>query len=74
MATPWCGFALAMTAGLTVVSRDCPTAFGNLYSYDDAIVPWLNELADECYRQGEADDPIGIVVPYDGSRSRLPVP
>ncbi len=43
-----------MTAGLTVVSRDCPTAFGNLYSYDDAIVPWLNELADECYRQGEA--------------------
>jgi hypothetical protein len=24
-------------------------AFGNLYAYDGAIVPWLNELADECH-------------------------
>jgi hypothetical protein len=55
-------------------SEKASAAFGNLYAYDGAIVPWLNELADECYRQGEADDPIGIVVPYDGSRSRLPVP
>jgi hypothetical protein len=30
-------------------SEKAPAAFGNLYAYDGAIVPWLNELADECH-------------------------
>ena len=48
------GIALTMTAGSAVVSRDSPAAFGNLHAYDDAIVPWLKELADECHEQGAA--------------------
>jgi 2,4-dienoyl-CoA reductase-like NADH-dependent reductase (Old Yellow Enzyme family)/thioredoxin reductase len=37
-----------------VVSRDSPQAFGNLHAWDDAIVPWLAELADECHELGSA--------------------
>ncbi len=48
------GIALTMTAGSAVVSRDSPAAFGNLHAYDDAIVPWLKELADECHEHGAA--------------------
>jgi N-methyl-L-proline demethylase len=48
------GVALTMTAGSAVVSRDSPQAFGNLHAYDDAIVPWLAELADECHELGAA--------------------
>lgn len=48
------GLALTMTAGSAVVSRDSPQAFGNLHAYDDAIVPWLAELADECHELGSA--------------------
>ncbi len=48
------GMALTMTAGSAVVSRDSPQAFGNLHAWDDAIVPWLAELADECHEHGSA--------------------
>jgi 2,4-dienoyl-CoA reductase-like NADH-dependent reductase (Old Yellow Enzyme family) len=48
------GIALTMTAGSAVVSRDSPPAFGNLHAWDDAIVPWLAELADECHGLGAA--------------------
>lgn len=48
------GVALTMTAGSAVVSRDSPPAFGNLLAYDDAIVPWLARLADECHGHGTA--------------------
>ena len=48
------GVALTMTAGSAVVSRDSPQAFGNLHAWDDAIVPWLAELADECHELGSA--------------------
>ncbi|PZQ96589.1 MAG: N-methylproline demethylase [Cereibacter sphaeroides] len=48
------GIALTMTAGSAVVSRDSPQAFGNLHAWDDAIVPWLAELADECHELGSA--------------------
>ncbi|OQM76975.1 FAD-dependent oxidoreductase [Manganibacter manganicus] len=44
------GMALTMTAGSALVSRDSPAAFGNLHLYDDAIVPWLKELADDCHQ------------------------
>jgi 2,4-dienoyl-CoA reductase-like NADH-dependent reductase (Old Yellow Enzyme family) len=42
------GIALTMTAGSAVVAEDSPPAFGNLHAYDDAIVPWLRRLGDEC--------------------------
>lgn len=48
------GIALTMTAGSAVVSPDSPAAFGNLHAYDDAIVPWLRELADACHDHGSA--------------------
>ena len=48
------GVALTMTAGSAVVSADSPQAFGNLHAFDDAIVPWLAELADECHEHGAA--------------------
>jgi 2,4-dienoyl-CoA reductase-like NADH-dependent reductase (Old Yellow Enzyme family) len=48
------GIALTMTAGSAIVSRDSPPAFGNLHAYDDAIVPWLSELADACHEHGFA--------------------
>jgi 2,4-dienoyl-CoA reductase-like NADH-dependent reductase (Old Yellow Enzyme family)/thioredoxin reductase len=40
------GLALTMTAGTAVVSPDSPPAFGNLFAYDDAIVPWIREMTD----------------------------
>ncbi len=48
------GIALTMTAGSAVVSRDSPAVFGNLHAYDDDIVVWLRELADECHEYGTA--------------------
>ena len=44
------GIAMTMTAGSAVVSRDSPPAFGNLHAYDDGIVPWLKQLADDCHQ------------------------
>ena len=46
------GVALTMTAGSALVSRDSPPAFGNLYAYDDAIVPWIQELTDGVHEHG----------------------
>jgi 2,4-dienoyl-CoA reductase-like NADH-dependent reductase (Old Yellow Enzyme family) len=40
------GLALTMTAGTAVVSPDSPPAFGNLFAYDDAIVPWIRAMTD----------------------------
>ena len=48
------GIALTMTAGSAVVAEDSPPAFGNLHAYDDAIVPWLRRLTDECHEHGAA--------------------
>jgi len=48
------GIALTMTAGSAIVSPDSPAAFGNLHAYDDAIVPWLKRLADDCHEHGAA--------------------
>ena len=35
------GVALTMIGGSTLVARDSPPAFGNLYAGDDAIVPYF---------------------------------
>lgn len=48
------GIALTMTAGSAIVSPDSPAAFGNLHAYDDRIVDWLKELADQCHEHGAA--------------------
>ena len=61
------GLALTMTAGSALVSRDSPAAFGNLHAFDDRIVPWLAELADECHGHGAA---VMIQLTHLGRRTR----
>ncbi len=60
------GIALTMTAGSALVSRDSPAAFGNLHAYDDAIVKWLSELADDCH---EHDCKVMIQLTHLGRRT-----
>jgi 2,4-dienoyl-CoA reductase-like NADH-dependent reductase (Old Yellow Enzyme family) len=48
------GIALTMIGGSAGVSRDSPGSFGNLAAYDDAIVPWLRSLVDDCHEHGAA--------------------
>jgi len=48
------GIALNMTAGSAIVSPDSPAAFGNLHAYNDAIIPWLKSLTDDCHEYGSA--------------------
>jgi 2,4-dienoyl-CoA reductase-like NADH-dependent reductase (Old Yellow Enzyme family)/thioredoxin reductase len=48
------GIALTMIGGSAGVSRDSPGSFGNLAAYDDAIVPWLRRLVDDCHAHGAA--------------------
>lgn len=60
------GIALTMTAGSAIVSRDSPAAFGNLHAYDDAIVPWLRELAASCH---EHDCRVMIQLTHLGRRT-----
>ena len=43
------GLAMTMTAGTAVVSPDSPPAFGNLFAFDDAIVPWIRRMTDEIH-------------------------
>ncbi len=52
--------------GLGHRSRDSPPAFGNLHAYEDAIVPWLKELADECH---EYDCKVMIQITHLGRRT-----
>ncbi|MDP2293828.1 MAG: NADH:flavin oxidoreductase [Actinomycetota bacterium] len=46
------GLALTMTAGTAVVSPDSPPAFGNLFAFDDAIVPWIRRMTDGIHEYG----------------------
>ncbi len=48
------GIGLTMTAGSALVAEDSPPAFGNLYAYDDAIIPWIRELTDAVHAHGSA--------------------
>jgi N-methyl-L-proline demethylase len=43
------GLAMTMTAGTAVVSPDSPPAFGNLFAFDDGIVPWIRRMTDEIH-------------------------
>lgn len=60
------GMALTMTAGSAVVSPDSPEAFGNLHAYDDAIVPWLARLVEDCH---EHDCKVMIQITHLGRRT-----
>lgn len=60
------GMALTMTAGSAIVSRDSPPAFGNLHAWNDAIVPWLRELAYDCH---EHDCKVMIQLTHLGRRT-----
>ena len=48
------GLAMTMIGGSSVVAPDSPEVFGNLRVWDDAIVPWLGELADAVHEHGAA--------------------
>ena len=48
------GIGLTMFGGGTLVARDSPAAYGNLYAGDDAIVPHFRELARRVHAHGAA--------------------
>ncbi len=48
------GIALTMIGGSSLVAPDSPPAFGNLCLWDDAVVPYLQKLADGVHRHGAA--------------------
>ena len=48
------GIGLTCIGGSAIIARDSPPAFGNLLLYDDAIIPWLNELSDGVHGHGAA--------------------
>jgi len=48
------GLALTMIGGSSIVAPDSPAAFGNIRLWDDEVVPWLRELADEVHEAGAA--------------------
>ena len=48
------GIGLTMIGGSSIVSPDSPPAFGNLHLWDDAVVPWLQELSEGVHRHGAA--------------------
>ncbi len=48
------GIALTMIGGSSVVAPDSPQAFGNIVLYQDEVVRWLRELADDVHTHGAA--------------------
>ena len=48
------GIALTMIGGSSVVAPDSPQAFGNILLYQDEVVGWLRELADDVHTHGAA--------------------
>ena len=48
------GIGLTMFGGGTLVARDSPAAYGNLYAGDDAIVPYFQKLAQGVHAHGAA--------------------
>ena len=46
------GLALTMIGGSSIVAIDSPPAFGNLFMYDDAIIPHLQALAARVHKYG----------------------
>ncbi len=48
------GIALTMFGGSTLVDRDSPPAFGNLYAGSDTIIPYFRQLSERVHRHGAA--------------------
>ena len=48
------GIAMTMFGGSTLVDRDSPPAFGNLYAGSDEIVPYFRQLSQRVHRHGSA--------------------
>ena len=48
------GIALTMFGGSTLVDRDSPPAFGNLYAGSDDIVPYFKQLSERVHGHGAA--------------------
>jgi 2,4-dienoyl-CoA reductase-like NADH-dependent reductase (Old Yellow Enzyme family) len=48
------GIALTMIGGSANVAIDSPSTFGQLYMGDDAIIPYLRQLADRVHTHGAA--------------------
>src|SRR5215470_1737459 len=48
------GIALTMIGGSSIVSPDSPQAFGNIILWQDEVVGWLKELADDVHEAGAA--------------------
>ena len=48
------GIAMTMFGGSTLVDRDSPPAFGNLYAGSDEIVPYFKQLSNRVHSQGAA--------------------
>ncbi len=48
------GIALTMFGGSTLVDRDSPPAFGNLYAGSDDIIPYFQQLAERVHQHGAA--------------------
>ena len=48
------GIALTMFGGSTLVDRDSPPAFGNLYAGSDEIVPYFKQLTERVHKHGAA--------------------
>lgn len=61
------GIGLTMTAGSASVAKDSPPVFNNILAYQDEVVPWLRDLADECHDYGTA---VMIQLTHLGRRTR----
>jgi 2,4-dienoyl-CoA reductase-like NADH-dependent reductase (Old Yellow Enzyme family)/thioredoxin reductase len=61
------GIALTMIGGSANVAIDSPSAFGQLYVGDDAIVPYFREIADRVHAHGAA---IMSQITHMGRRTR----
>lgn len=48
------GIAMTMFGGSTLVDRDSPPAFGNLYAGSDEIVPYFKQLSQRVHQHGAA--------------------
>lgn len=60
------GVGMTMIGGSSLVSRDSPSAFGNIDMSTDEVIPWLRAIADDCHAEGTA---VTIQLTHLGPRS-----
>lgn len=60
------GVGMTMIGGSSLVSRDSPSAFGNIDMSTDEVVPWLRAIADDCHAE---DTAVTIQLTHLGPRS-----